>query len=100
MWDLEKEGRCRKGVGGKKGWLANIVCTWFIGEDMPIVAPIGILVEMGEPIVLEGIVCIIEVGEENVGPYPGGKIIVLVAYERPVELIPEVDILDEVAIRV
>ena len=81
--------------------MANIVCTWFIEEDMPIVAPIGILVEIGEPILLVGIVCIKEVGEEKVGPYPGGKSIVLVACgERPVEIIPEDDILNEAAIRV
>ena len=67
---------------------------------MPIVAPIGILVEIGEPILLADIVCMREVGEEKVGPYPGGKSIVLVASERPVELIPEDDILDEAAIRV
>ena len=74
--------------------MANIVCTWLI------VAPIGILVEIGEPILLAGIVCLREVGEEKVGPYPGGKSIVLVACERPVEFIPEDDILDEAAIRV
>ena len=67
---------------------------------MPIETPIGILVEIGEPILLAGIVCIKEVGEEKVGPYPGGKSIVLVACERPVELITEDDILDEAAIRV
>ena len=80
--------------------MANIVCTWFIGEDMPIKAPRGRVVDIGEPIVLAGIICIMEVGEENVGPYPGGKSIVLVAYKRPVELIPEDDILKEAAIRV
>ena len=61
-----------------------------------IVTPIGILLEIREPILLARIVCIREVGEEKVGPYP----IVLVACERPVELIPEDDILDEAAIRV
>ena len=65
-----------------------------------LVAPIGILVEIGEPILLASIVCIKEVGEEKVGPYPGGKIILLVSCERPVELITEVDILDEATIRV
>ena len=67
---------------------------------MPIVAPIGILVEIGDPILFAGIVCTRDVGEEKVGPYPGGKSIVLVACERPVELIPEDDILKEAAIRV
>ena len=50
--------------------------------------------------ILAGKVCIKEVGEEKVGPYPGGKSIVLVACERPVELILEDDILKEAAIRV
>ena len=57
------------------------------------------MVEIGETILLVGIVCIKEVGEEKVGPYPGGKSLVLVSCERPVELIPEDDVLEEAAIR-